>query len=285
VLDRYGQTFVLKLYTAAWLPRLVEITELLSAALQPNRLVLRLSRNIQETAREQYAKADGDILRGSRPGGPVVFQESGIQFEADVLQGQKTGFFLDQRENRRRVEGLAARRKVLNAFSYSGGFSLYAARGRAQAVVDLDISAHALEAAERNFALNRHLPEVASCGHETIQAEAFEWLGQAPPSRFDLVVLDPPSFAKREAERGGALRSYAKLAALGLRQLARGGILLACSCSAHVPAEPFFAAVRSAASASRRKFEEIASTRHPPDHPATFPEAEYLKAIYLRLIE
>jgi 23S rRNA (cytosine1962-C5)-methyltransferase len=283
VLDRYGQTFVLKLYTAAWLPRLKEITQIFNTLCQPKRMVLRLSRNIQKTAQEEFAKSDGDLLCGTPVDGPVVFLESGLRFEADVLRGQKTGFFLDQRENRRRIEDLARGRNVLNVFSYSGGFSLYAARGGARTVTDVDLSPHAIAAAERNFALNRDVPGLAACPHESRQAEAFEWLTQAQVARFDLVILDPPSFAKRQAERSGALRSYAKLAALGLRQLKAGGILLACSCSAHVPADAFFDAVRKSAANSGRPFEELATTLHPPDHPATFPAAHYLKGIYLQL--
>jgi 23S rRNA (cytosine1962-C5)-methyltransferase len=204
-----------------------------------------------------------------------------IRFEADVVRGQKTGFFLDQRENRREVESLAPGRKVLNAFSFSGGFSVYAARGGAVSVTDLDISAHALESARRNFALNRNFPVVTTCRHETVQADAFEWIENCH-RKFDLVVLDPPSLAKREAEREGAVRAYERLNSLGIRLLAHGGILVAGSCSAHVSALDFFGAVRRAAAHSGRVFSELKTTRHPLDHPAGFKEAEYLKMIYLR---
>ena len=163
VLDRYDRTFVLKLYTAAWLPRLDEVVSSIRAALHPQRLVLRLSRNIQFPAKEPGPRDDGQLLLGEKPDGPVTFLESGLRFEADVLHGQKTGFFLDQRENRRRVESLARGRAVLNAFSYSGGFSVYAARGGAKSVTDLDISEHALAAARRNVALNLADPGVAAC--------------------------------------------------------------------------------------------------------------------------
>jgi 23S rRNA (cytosine1962-C5)-methyltransferase len=139
-----------------------------------------------------------------------------------------------------------------------------------------------LAAAERNFVLNRSQPAVAACLHEAIQAEAFAWLGSNPERKFDLVILDPPSLAKREAERAGALRAYARLAALGIGHLSPGGILVACSCSAHVSAEEFFEEIRQAAARSGRSFAELQTTRHAPDHPASFPEAEYLKAIYFR---
>jgi 23S rRNA (cytosine1962-C5)-methyltransferase len=115
-----------------------------------------------------------------------------------------------------------------------------------------------------------------------IQADAFEWVNFKPRRRFGLVILDPPSLAKRESERAGAKQAYVRLAAAGLRHLASHGILLAASCSAHVSAEEFFDAVLIAARASGRGFEVLRQTHHAPDHPATFAEAEYLKAIYLQ---
>ena len=283
VLDRYDATLVLKLYTAAWLPGLEEIRDLITRRLEPERMVLRLSRNIQELAAARFQKSDGELLQGTAPVQPVTFLETGIRFEADVLRGQKTGFFLDQRENRRHVETLARGRRMLNAFSFSGGFSLYAARGGAQSVTNLDLSAHALASAERNFALNQADANIARCRHERVQADAFEWLSQNPAQTFDLIVLDPPAFAKRAAEQAGALNAYEKLTALGIARLAPRGILVACSCSAHVTAEDFFGAARHSAAKSGRKFVERQTTRHPPDHPANFREAEYLKAIYLEL--
>jgi 23S rRNA (cytosine1962-C5)-methyltransferase len=292
VLDRYDRTLVLKLYTAAWLPRLAEIARNISEALSPEQLILRLSRNIQDKAPLEFGVKDGQPLSSAEnprlrpPPSPdnlrVTFLETGLRFEADVVKGQKTGFFLDQRENRRRVEAMAAGREVLNAFSFSGGFSLYAARGGAKSVIDLDISAHALESARRNFALNQDSPTVARCRHEPIQADAFEWLERNTTRQFDLIVLDPPSLAKREADRAGAIQAYARLAANGFRALRPAGILVAASCSAHVSAGEFFEAVRDAARKSGRKLVEIETTGHPPDHPATFKEAEYLKCIYVK---
>ena len=283
VVDRYDTTFVLKLYSAAWLPRVSEVVGWLRENLPPQRLVLRLSRNIQPLAEQQFHLRDGQVLVGDAPAGPVIFGETGIRFEAEVIRGQKTGFFLDQRENRRRVETLAAGRDVLNAFSFSGGFSLYAARGGARSTTDLDISPHALDSARRNFALNTGDPRVAACRHACVQADTFDWLAASARAEFDLVILDPPSLAKREAERAGAIQAYRKLAALGLPRLRRGGVLVAASCSAHVSAEEFFGAVLAALHASRRRFVELARTAHAPDHPATFPEAQYLKCLYARL--
>jgi 23S rRNA (cytosine1962-C5)-methyltransferase len=269
VLDRYANVAVLKLYTAAWLPRLEEIKRVIAEFLRPESIVLRLSRNF-------HSGVDGQTIDGATIKAPVIFQESGLRFEADVVRGQKTGFFLDQRENRRVVAELARGREVLNAFSFSGAFSVYAARGGATKVTDLDISVHALESARRNWQLN---PGKAM--HETVQADAFDWLAETD-RMFDLIILDPPSLAKRESERFAAIRAYGKLAGLGMKRLQRRGILVACSCSAHVSPQEFFGAVRRAATASKRTFNVPRTTGHPPDHPATFPEAEYLKAIYLQ---
>ena len=283
VLDRYDTTFVLKLYSAAWLPRVGEVVGWLREALQPERLVLRLSRNIQSLAEKEFNLREGQMLIGDAPQGPVVFLETGIRFEAEVIRGQKTGFFLDQRENRRRVETLAAGRDVLNAFSFSGGFSLYAARGGARSTTDLDISSHALDSARRNFALNAVNPHIAACRHECAQADTFDWLAASTRADFDLVILDPPSLAKREAERAGAIQAYRRLTLLGLPRLRPGGILVAASCSAHVSAPEFHDAVLDALRSSRRKFVELVRTAHAPDHPATFPEAQYLKCVFARL--
>jgi 23S rRNA (cytosine1962-C5)-methyltransferase len=247
------------------------------------RLILRLSRNI-ETAASLFGFKDSNVLFGEPLHGAVLFLETGIRFEADVLRGQKTGFFLDQRENRREVEKLAANRKVLNAFSFSGGFSLYAARGGAKSVMDLDLSPHALESANRNFALNIADKRVAACKHEVVQADAFEWLA-ASGERFDLIILDPPSLAKREVERARAVAAYGKLTSDAIRRLNKKGILVSNSCSAHVSAEEFFSRIELSARQSGRRFSVLNKTTEAPDHPANFAEAHYLKCIYLEFLD
>lgn len=282
VLDRYAETLVLKLYTVAWLPWLETVLAAMVEKWPGSRIVLRLSRNIATAARTRFAREDGQWLRGT-PGDLVLFQESGLRFEANVTRGQKTGFFLDQRENRRLVETLAQGRDTLNAFSFNGGFALYAARGGAKSVANVDISEHALASAERNWALNRALPAVAACAHELIRADAFAWLAEDSARRFDLIILDPPSLAKRESERAAALHAYGRLTSDALRRLRPHGILVAASCSAHVSAEEFFTAARQSLQRSRRPFIELQTTRHTPDHPVTIREADYLKCIYFRV--
>ena len=282
VLDRYAETLALKLYSAIWFPRLPEITAIIRELIPAERMILRLSRNIQESARE-LKLTDGQALAeaGGAPDA-VTFLETGLRFEADVVKGQKTGFFLDQRENRRFVETLAQDRNVLNAFSFSGGFSLYSARGGARSVTDVDISAHALESSRRNFALNQ--AAFAACPHHLIQADVFDWLRQARPERYGLIILDPPSLAKRQIDRPAALKAYASLAASALALAAPQAVIICCSCSAHITAEEFFNAVTTTFQNSGRPFEILRRTGQPADHSAIFPEAEYLKGIYLKLI-
>ena len=279
VVDGYGGTLVAKLYSPVWLRRWEEIEGVLREVFAPRFFMLRLSRNL-----EAEAAAAGLVegWRGDEGAETVVFRENGLSFEAEVRRGQKTGFFLDQRDNRARVEALAAGREVLNVFSFSGAFSLYAARGGATAVTDLDLSAHALESGDRNFALNLDHPRIAAVRREAVQADAFRWLAETE-RKFDLIVVDPPSLAKREKEREGALTAYRKLNADALRRLRPGGVLVAASCSAHVAREEFFSMIRRVAARTGRPWRELWTSSHAADHPATFPEAKYLKALALEI--
>ncbi len=284
ILDQFGDTLVLKIYAAFWLPRLAELEDLIRETLAPRAIVLRLSRNLIARAVKHYQLEEGFL---GEPGEDIVtFLENGLTFEAEVRFGQKTGFFLDQRENRQRVESLAAGQDVLNAFSFSGGFSLYAARGGATSVTDLDISAHALDSARRNFSLNAGHPAIAASRHESHQTDAFAWLSEATGSggpRFGLVITDPPSLAKREAERAGGIEAYHHLALNALQLLRPGGTLLAASCSAHVSAPEFRQAVeRAARQILGHDWQTLWTAGHAPDHPVSFPEGEYLKAIAIQ---
>ena len=146
-------------------------------------------------------------------------------------------------------------------------------------MTDLDISEHAPSSARRNFSLNSANPCVAAATHELIQADAFEWLAHGPCRGFDLIVVDPPSLAKRESERPGAIDAYARLNASAVARLRPGGVLVASSCSARISAEEFFSTVRRATRDTGRSFRECWTSAHAPDHPASFPEAQYLKCL------
>lgn len=281
VIDRYDRVLVMKLYSAAWLPYVSMLLEGLSTVAPADWIVLRLSRAVQREA-EPLGITDGATLAGAPEDGPLHFRENGLFFEVDVLKGQKTGFFLDQRENRARVETLARGKETLNVFAYTGGFSLYAARGGAPLVVSLDLSAPALDAARRNFALNDNLPNVAAARREFLAEDAFTGLARlAKEGRlFDLVVVDPPAFAQQQTAIPGALLAYERLTRLALGVLRTGGTLVTASCSSRVSEEEFFAAVRRVAARAGRALNEFAHTGHALDHPVRYAEGAYLKCMY-----
>ena len=286
VLDRYDRTLVLKLYAASLLPHLPSLVRAIEQVLAPDVLVLRLSRAV--AAHELAAQlADGVTILGALDDGPVAFLENGVVFEADPLRGQKTGFFLDQRDNRALLERRTPQgARVLNVFAYSGGFSLYAARAGASHVTSLDLSPHALAQAERHMALNAQRDaRVAAAEHRSLCGDAFAELQRLRDAgeSFDVVVIDPPSFAKRAAERERALVSYGRLARLGAALVRPGGLLVLASCSSRVDAASFRSASEQGVSAAGRRFEVVDVTGHAPDHPATIEEAEYLKAVWMRL--
>jgi 23S rRNA (cytosine1962-C5)-methyltransferase len=237
---------------------------------------------MQEQPRYLYGLNDGVILSGPPLDGPVIFCENGLRFEADPVRGQKTGFFLDQRENRARVEKLASGKTVLDVFACTGGFSVYAARGGARAIVSVDVSRPALAAAARNFGLNRDSLSVAAAKHEALAKDAFEALARLGRDgrRFDLVIVDPPAFAKKRAEVERALAAYGRLTRLGLGVLQPDGTLVMASCSNKVSSDEFFATVHRAATQAGRPLREIERTGHPLDHPVAFKEGAYLKCLF-----
>lgn len=285
VADRYEESIVVKLYSAAWIPYLGTVLESLQSLLAPERIILRLSRAVQKQPADLTGLTDGQLLYGTATTSPVLFRENGLVFEADLVRGQKTGFFLDQRDNRARVERLSAGRSVLNVFAYTGGFSVYAARGGAREVTSLDISEPALAAAERNIAHNQYAENVAAAVHHRLCGDAFKLLAELEKlgRRYDVVILDPPSFAKAKSEIEGAIQSYRKLTRLGLRVLSRRGMLVAASCSSRVGAESFARAVADAARDAGRPLRVVEQTGHAMDHPITFPEAAYLKCIFAKV--
>ncbi|MCB0062804.1 MAG: class I SAM-dependent methyltransferase [Caldilineaceae bacterium] len=282
VMDRFGTTLVIKLYTAAWVPHLADLVHGIEQVQPAERIVLRMSRNMQAEPAYLSGLEEGMILTGPPLTGPVVFLEHGIRFEADPIHGQKTGFFLDQRENRARVEGLAAGKRVLNVFAYNGGFSLYAARGGATEVTSLDSSGPALAAAEHNFGLNQDDPAIAATSHKLLEGDAFRLLQQLAEdgAQYDLVIIDPPAFAKRQSEVSGALNAYAQLTRLGLGVLRAGGTIVLASCSSRISSADFVANAEEAATAAGRPLTIFARTDHALDHPIGFAEGAYLKCIY-----
>jgi 23S rRNA (cytosine1962-C5)-methyltransferase len=278
VLDRYADTLVLKLYTPAWIPHLKEFCAALAEISLANHLILRLNRSTERQIGLLYGLSDGMALTLQTPPELVLFKENGLIFEADPINGQKTGFFLDQRENRSRVQKLSKGKSVLNVFAYTGGFSVYAARGGAKEVVSVDVSQQALEAAVRNMEHNN----LTSVRHETIAEDAFDVLTRMRSQKrlFDMVVIDPPMFAQSEKQIVAALAAYQKLTRLGLGVLKKGGVLVQASCSTRVDDESFFDVVNKSARDTGRRLTEIERTGHPFDHPIGFNEGAYLKCLF-----
>jgi 23S rRNA (cytosine1962-C5)-methyltransferase len=280
VVDRYGHVAVVKLYTPAWIPHLSVVVPLLAELLPVRSIVLRLARSMAQL--DLHGLSEGMSLHGPDVDRPVDFVELGLKFEADVIHGQKTGHFLDQRDNRALVGGLAKGARVLDVFSCTGGFSVHAAAGGARSVHSIDSSPFAIEAATRNMQRNSDRAEVAACRHETTVGEAFaelERLGESR-GRFDIVVIDPPSFARAAINVPRAIAAYERLAALAVLLVERDGVLVQASCSSRVDEAAFVRAVHAGAARSGFDLEEIRRTGHPVDHPIGFPEGGYLKALF-----
>jgi 23S rRNA (cytosine1962-C5)-methyltransferase len=263
-------------------PHLRDVLPALEAVQPAGRVVLRLGRAVQGRSQHLHGLCDGVILSGPDLDAPVLFRENGLRFEADPVRGHKTGFFLDQRDNRSRVEELAAGKAVLDVFAYTGGFSVYAARGGARSVTSVDASEPALAAAARNFALNHDHEGVAAARHDLLVEDAFEALARLGRAgrRFELVILDPPAFASRRDQMAQALSSYGRLTRLALQVLRPGGTLVQASCSSRVSAESFFATVHRVAAQAGRPLREIERTGHALDHPMGFKEGAYLKCLF-----
>ena len=208
-----------------------------------------------------------------------VAVENGLKFHVDWLRGQKTGFFVDQRENRALLERYSQGRRVLNLFCYTGGFSFYAMRGGAQLVHSVDSSGKAVMLTERNVELNYPGDE----RHRAFAQDAFDYLDSMEAGAYDLIILDPPAFAKHKSALKNALVGYRRLNAKALSKIQSGGVLFTFSCSQAVSKEQFRVAVFTAAAQSRRKVRILHQLTQPADHPINIyhPEGEYLKGLVL----
>jgi 23S rRNA (cytosine1962-C5)-methyltransferase len=281
IVDRYADQLVVQLMAAGVEARREAIAEALVAATGLTRIYERSDAASRQ--REGLASREG-VLRGDPPAGPVRIHEDGVAYEVDVVRGHKTGFYIDQRDNRRLVASLAAGKRVLNCFCYTGGFSLAALRAGATETWSIDSSADALAVARAQQSLN----QIGSPAH-WIQADAFDALRQFAAERrqFDLIVLDPPKFAPSVQHLERATRAYKQLSLAGLRLLAPGGRLLTFSCSGAVSVDLFQKVVAGAVIDARVDAQMLARLAAGEDHPVlmTHPEGEYLKGLMLGRLE
>lgn len=280
IVDIYAGVTVLKLYAAIWFPYLEALTNALAEILQPQAIVLRCSRNVLKEIKQQ--DLEGKVIFGELENEEVVFLENGIRFSANVVKGHKTGFFLDHRQNRIQVGKLCEDKSLLDVFAYAGGFSVHALVGGAREVTAVDISEQALEMAKKNAALNSY-----SGQFNTIAAEAFATLKNliSLQRKFEVVVIDPPSFAKSEKEIETALKKYAELATLGAQLTEKQGVLILASCSSRVSEEEFLNVHQDVFEGIVQEFDLIEVTTHDVDHPVLIPEAAYLKCAYYRRLK
>ena len=275
VIDCYGSTAVMQAHSVGMHVCRNEICQALVQVMGD-----RIANVYYKSETTLPYKADQHQENGFLVGGDAsnVAMENGLKFHIDWLRGQKTGFFVDQRENRSLLEQYAKGKSVLNMFCYTGGFSVYAMRGDAKQVHSVDSSAKAIELTNDNVALN--FPGDAR--HEAFCEDAFKYLDEHD-QQYDLIVLDPPAFAKHRAALRNALKGYTRLNVKGLQRIKKGGILFTFSCSQVVTKDNFRNAVFTAAAQVGRKVRILHQLHQPADHPINIyhPEGEYLKGLVL----
>lgn len=273
IIDCYRDVIVVQISTLGMDKLKPIVVEWLKKTLSPHNIYEKsLLPSRQEEGLADYQGA----LFGDVPANAVEVLENGLRFSVSILHGQKTGFFLDHREMREMVRGLAEGKKVLNCFSYTGGFSVYAAAGGAPLVDSVDISGAAIQTAERNMKLNGFNPG----GLHT--EDVFNFLREKPLN-YDLVILDPPAFAKRQKDVVAACRGYKDINRVALQKMPKGSLLLTSSCSYHVNEELFQTVVFQAAVEAGRTVKIIGRHRMAEDHPINIchPESDYLKSLVL----
>jgi 23S rRNA (cytosine1962-C5)-methyltransferase len=275
IVDAYGDALVVQFGTIGMWNRQAMLLDVLEAEIHP--------RTIYSAAGSSFAAIEGfavspQVLRGEERES-VTCREHGVVQTVEPLKSQKTGLFLDQRENRARVQTLCRDARVLDCYTYHGGFALAALKGGAQQVTAVDISPRALEQAQANAKLN------GFAGLETAEADVFRYLEAATPRAFDLCIVDPPKFARARKDLEAALKGYRRLNGLALGVVAPGGLLVTCSCSQQVDAEAFERVLAGAAQDARRRLQILEVRSMGADHPLPpgFPEGRYLKCVFARV--
>jgi 23S rRNA (cytosine1962-C5)-methyltransferase len=290
VADRYGDYAVIQTYAEslrAVVPLVAPAMRACDPALRGVMLRERPADEAPGGERDEAEVGEPQRLRtlwGEAPPENLVVQEHGLFFQADLYHGQKTGLFLDHRENRRMLEDLSAGRTVLNCFAYTGGFSLYALRGGAAHVVSTDIGKGLDAATEANIALNG----LDAGRHRFVTEDCFALLDEYARGgrRFDLLILDPPSFARQKSNLHAALRAYSRINTLAMRCVEPGGLLASASCTSQVSPEQFRTMLAGAAAQARVRLQIVHEAGQPADHPvpAGFPEGRYLKFVVARVL-
>lgn len=277
IIDIYGNTAVMQSHSAGMHDARMQIKDALQKVLG-NALENIYYKSDTTLPYKADLGAENDYILGGKNVSDIAV-ENGLKFHADWLKGQKTGFFVDQRDNRALLERYSEGRNVLNMFCYTGGFSFYAMRGKAKLVHSVDSSAKAIMLTEKNVEMN--FP--GDLRHTAFAEDAFKYLGKMDTGEYDLIVLDPPAFAKHRGAIKNALQGYKRLNAVAFEKIAKGGILFTFSCSQVISKDMFRLAVFSAAAMSGRSVKILHQLTQPADHPINIyhPEGEYLKGLVL----
>ena len=275
IVDYYNGTLVYQAHSVGMYHSRDEIAQALLQVLDKN-VVAIYDKSATTVPYKAELGAVNEFIYGEPTDGMV--HENGMPFKIDFETGQKTGFFVDQRDNRAIVGGYAENKRVLNLFGYTGGFSVYAMQGGAELVHTVDLSEKAIQMANANVALNFDVDN----RHKGIVADAFEYLTETE-DEYDVIVLDPPSFAKHPKVKNQAIHGYKRLNKLGIEKVSSGGFVFTFSCSQAVSKEDFRRAVFSAAADSGRNVRILQQLSQPEDHPISIfhPESEYLKGLLL----
>ncbi len=273
IVERYGDFLVSQFLTAGMTLWKEALAELLKAVPGIKGLY---ERSDAEALAKEGLEPNSGVLWGAEPPELVPFEESGFQFFADVREGQKSGFFFDQRDNRALIGGLCRGKNVLNCFSYSGAFSVYAAGGGAKRVVSVDSSADAIDMARVHLEKNGFAAKDFPC----LQDDVFRYLRE-DDSAYDVIILDPPAFCKRKDQVTQAARGYKDINLLAFKKLVPGGLLFTASCSSFIDLDLFQKIIFGAAKDAGRPVRILKRTGHGADHPVSIyhPEGEYLKGI------
>ena len=279
IVDRYNEFLVCQFFTAGMDFFKPLIIDSLCSLLTVKGVFEKSEGRVRD---EEGIEPSVGVLAGEPPPETISIEENGFKFVVDVQRGQKTGFFLDQRDNRAFLTTISREKKILNCFAYSGAFSVYALAGGAKEIVSLDSSRPALELAERNLALNGF--EIG--GSELLKGDAFTYLKECDTA-FEMIILDPPSLARKRGDVGAATGGYKFLNLHALRHVRPGGFLITFSCSQHLSIDLFQKVVFGAAVDAGRRVTILKRLGQPIDHPVSLhhPEGEYLKGLVLRVLD
>ncbi len=274
IVDKYADFLLVQFQTLGMDKLKPFILEALNSLVRPKGIYERADAKVGEL---EGIVRTSQVLAGDKPPELIQIKEYGKSFLVDIMKGQKTGFFLDQRENRKLVGEHSKGKRVLNCFSYTGGFSIYAALAGAQSVTSVEISEHASELAKKNFELNK----LTGDHYKFVSKDVFDFLREANKEEYDLIVLDPPAFCKGKGDVQKASRGYKDINLQAMKHLSSGGLLFTFSCSSHIDPDLFQKIVFAAAKDAKKDVKILSKICHPWDHPMNIyhPEGEYLKGL------